>query len=93
MAERGAKQGTFAVEHEMHGRRRGRNSGVGWLLIGLVAIVFGLTVVKVLSLEDIRKFETFDHVARPQIIPGQTDGTDGTVAPAAPAAPAQEVLQ
>ncbi len=57
------------VEHELHNRRRGRNMGVGLLLVGFVAIVFGLTVVKVLQLGDANQFETFDHVARPQIIP------------------------
>lgn len=57
------------VEHELHHRRRGRNVGVGLLLAGLIAIVFGLTVVKVLQLGDITEFERFDHVARPQIIP------------------------
>lgn len=57
------------VEHELHGRRRGRNVGVGLLLVGFVGIIFGLTVVKVLNLQDIRQFESFDHVARPQLIP------------------------
>ncbi len=57
------------VEHEMHERRRGRNRGVGLVLLGLVGIVFGLTVVKVLNLEEIKQFERFDHVARPQIEP------------------------
>ena len=57
------------VEHELHQRRKGRNLGVGLLLAGLIAIVFGLTVVKVLQLGDITEFERFDHVARPQIIP------------------------
>lgn len=55
------------VEHEMHARRRGRNVGLGLVLVGLVAIVFGLTVVKVLNLGDIREFESFDHVARPAL--------------------------
>ena len=57
------------VEHELHNRRKGRNVGVGLILVGFVGIVFGLTVVKVLELGDAHKFETFDHVARPQIIP------------------------
>ncbi|RYH01127.1 hypothetical protein EU805_15205 [Salipiger sp. IMCC34102] len=57
------------VEHEIHQRRRGRNTGVGLLLLGFLVIVFGLTVVKVLQLGDARQFETYDHVARPQIIP------------------------
>ncbi len=58
------------VEHELHERRRSRNNGVGWVLLGLVGIVFGLTVVKVLNLESIVQFERFDHVARPLIEPG-----------------------
>lgn len=57
------------VEHELHTRRRGRNLGVGLILVGMVGIVFGLTVVKVLGLSDIRQFETFDHVARPALEP------------------------
>ncbi|MCX7301997.1 MAG: hypothetical protein NTX73_16760 [Rhodobacterales bacterium] len=59
------------VEHELHQRRRGRNVGVGLLLVGFVAVIFGLTVVKVLNLTDIREFESFDHVARPQLIPDE----------------------
>ena len=57
------------VEHEIHSRRKGRNFGVLALLIGFVALVFALTVVKVLELGDANKFEKFDHVARPAIIP------------------------
>lgn len=57
------------VEHEIHERRKGRNFGVLALLAGFIAIVFGLTVVKVLELGDAQKFETFDHVARPAIVP------------------------
>lgn len=57
------------VEHEVHERRKGRNYGVGILLIGFIAIIFGLTVVKILQLGDAGEFERFDHVARPQIIP------------------------
>lgn len=54
------------VEHELHRRRFGRNLGLGLVLVALVAIVFGLTVVKVLNLGDIRQMEDFDHVTRPQ---------------------------
>jgi len=35
------------VEHELHTRRFGRNFGVGMMLVGFIAIVFGLTMVKV----------------------------------------------
>jgi hypothetical protein len=62
------------VEHEIHERRKGRNFGVGLLLIGFIAIVFGLTVVKVLQLGDAAQFEKFDHVARPQLIPEEGAG-------------------
>ncbi len=57
------------VEHEIHARRRGRNIGVGLMLAVFITIIFGLTVVKVLSLGDVRKFESFDHAPRPQLIP------------------------
>jgi len=33
--------------HEMHTRRYGRNVGVGLMLAAVIAIIFGLTVVKV----------------------------------------------
>lgn len=62
---------TPQVEHELHSRRKGRNYGVGMILIGFIAIVFGLTVVKVIQLGDAGKFERFDHVARPQILPAE----------------------
>lgn len=55
------------VEHEIHERRKGRNTWVGLLLLGVVGIVFGLTVVKVLNLNEIKQFERFDHVARPAL--------------------------
>jgi len=62
------------VEHEIHERRKGRNYGVGIMLIGFIAIVFGLTVVKVIQLGDAGKFERFDHVARPQLVPEEGAG-------------------
>lgn len=62
---------TIKVEHELHERRKGRNMGVGLLLLGLIGIVFGLTVVKVLQLGDITQFERHDHVARPQLVPAE----------------------
>lgn len=62
------------VEHELHERRKGRNYGVGLILGGLIAIVFGLTVVKVIQLGDAQKFERFDHVARPALIPEEGAG-------------------
>lgn len=64
------------VEHEIHERRKGRNMGVGLLLLGMIGIVFGLTVVKVLGLTDIRQFERTDHVARPQLEPGALEAAE-----------------
>ncbi|WP_050523244.1 hypothetical protein [Pseudorhodobacter wandonensis] len=42
----------FDVEHELHKRRLGRNVGLGLVLLAFVALVFGLTVVKVLNMGD-----------------------------------------
>lgn len=55
------------VEHEIHQRRKGRNFGVGLLLLSFVALVFGLTMVKVMNLNDITEMERFDHVVRPAL--------------------------
>jgi hypothetical protein len=38
---------SFREDHELHKRRLGRNIGLAMVLAGLIAIVFGLTVVKV----------------------------------------------
>ncbi|WP_342070106.1 hypothetical protein [Yoonia algicola] len=57
------------VEHELHTRRKGRNYGLGVILAAFIAVIFGLTVVKVLELGNANQFERFDHVARPQLIP------------------------
>jgi hypothetical protein len=52
------------VEHELHRRRFGRNLGVGLLLVGFVALVFALTVVKVTRGDPM---QGFDHVVRPEM--------------------------
>lgn len=41
------------VEHDLHRRRAARNRGVLLILLGFVALVFGLTVVKVIQLGDL----------------------------------------
>lgn len=64
------------VEHEIHQRRWARNLGVGLILIGVIAIVFGLTVVKALSLGDIRELEGFDHAAPSPIAAAPQGGTE-----------------
>jgi len=54
------------AEHELHGRRKSRNVGVGLVLVGFVALMFALSVVKITSLGG--PVEGFDHVARPALV-------------------------
>lgn len=39
--------------HELHERRRGRNLGLGIILLAFVGIVFGMTIVKIGNGEDV----------------------------------------
>ena len=50
--------------HELHDRRKGRNVGLGLVLVAFIAIVFGLTVVKV---QNVGAVQGFDHVVRPEL--------------------------
>ena len=43
---------SFRPDHEIHGRRFGRNLGIGLTLAAFVVLVFGLTVVKVTRASD-----------------------------------------
>jgi hypothetical protein len=57
------------VEHEIHRRRRSRNVGLGLTLAALIAVLFGLSVVKITTVGPI---EGFDHAARPALAePGE----------------------
>ena len=56
------------AEHEIHARRKSRNIGVGLVLVGFIAVVFGLTVVKV---QQIGAVQGFDHAVRPEMIPDE----------------------
>ena len=38
---------SLRTEHEIHGRRTGRNVGVGLMLAGFVVLVMALTFVKI----------------------------------------------
>lgn len=53
------------VEHDLHRRRQSRNFGVAVTLVGLIVVVFGLTVVKVRTLGAV---QGFDHVVRPELM-------------------------
>ena len=52
--------------HELHQRRLSRNVGVGLTLVALIAVVFGLTVVKVTRGDPM---QGFDHAVRPEMEP------------------------
>jgi hypothetical protein len=52
--------------HEIYGRRRSRNLGLGLTLGAFVLLIFAVTVVKLLEGEDIRGF---DHTV--ETVPGQ----------------------
>lgn len=52
--------------HELHKRRFSRNLGVGLALAGMVAIVFGLTVVKVKRGDTM---QAYDHQPRVEMLP------------------------
>jgi hypothetical protein len=53
------------AEHDVHQRRFSRNVGVALVLLGFIAVIFGLTVVKIQNLGAI---QGFDHVVRPELI-------------------------
>ena len=56
----------FRPEHELHKRRFSRNLGLGLTLAAFIAIIFGLTIVKVSNGD---MMQAFDHVIRPEIVP------------------------
>jgi len=56
---------SFGKTHELHTRRAGRNLGVGVLLAGFVAIVFGLTLAKMNAYGPV---EGYDHAPRQSLV-------------------------
>lgn len=56
----------FREEHDLHKRRFGRNMGLLAVLLAFVAMVFGLTIVKVSKGESM---EAFDHTVRYSLEP------------------------
>lgn len=81
-------------EHELHRRRKGRNLGLLAVLLIFIAIVFGLTVVKVTNGD---MMEGFDHQPRTSILPrdNSTTAPDAAARPTSSdeAAPAASVQQ
>ncbi|WP_376877025.1 hypothetical protein [Albirhodobacter sp. R86504] len=53
-------------DHELHTRRFGRNLGLGVVLVAFVALVFGLTIVKVTRGGSL---EGSDHSVRNSLLP------------------------
>ncbi|WP_299359168.1 hypothetical protein [uncultured Paracoccus sp.] len=81
------------VEHEIHRRRRGRNMGLGLVLIAFVALVFGLSVVKIKNGGII---EGYDHQPRTSDLPLDPAAplADPPAAPvAAPGTPAAATME
>ncbi|MBP7241515.1 hypothetical protein [Amaricoccus sp.] len=52
--------------HEIYGRRRSRNVGLGIVLGALVLLIFAVTIVK---LSQGQSMEGFDHQIRPTLLP------------------------
>ncbi len=59
----------FRPDHEMHKRRFGRNLGVGLALALFIAIIFGLTVVKVTEIGKVDGFEKAIPTSEPMNAP------------------------
>jgi hypothetical protein len=57
---------SFRPDHEIYRRRLGRNIGLGLTLAAFVAVVFGLTVVKV---SESGPIQGYDHVVQPGLLP------------------------
>lgn len=56
----------FAKDHDLHKRRLGMNVGVALTLVAFVAVMFGVTVVKVTNGGLI---EAYDHQPRASVLP------------------------
>ncbi len=52
--------------HELYGRRKSRNLGVGLVLGAFVALIFAVTIVK---LTEGASMQAFDHALRPELVP------------------------
>ncbi|HPG21721.1 MAG TPA: hypothetical protein PLH75_02905 [Amaricoccus sp.] len=52
--------------HEIFGRRRSRNIGLGLVLGAFVLLVFAVTMVK---LSEGQSMQGFDHTLRPSLLP------------------------
>lgn len=77
------------VEHELHKRRRSRNLGLLAVLLAFVALVFGLSVVKITQGD---MMQGYDHRPRASVLPRDPDAPARNPAPvAAPGTPAAQM--
>ena len=73
-------------EHELHDRRRGRNLGLLVVLVLFVALIFGLSIVKI---SNGNLMEGYDHQPRTSLLPIDA----GTEPPAQPSSVQPEETQ
>ena len=78
------------VEHDLHRRRRGRNIGLAVMLVLFVALVFGLSIVKIGQGD---MMEAFDHQPRASMLPLDPAATLPDPGPAPAPAAEPEVIQ
>ena len=77
------------VEHELHHRRRSRNLGLLAVLLAFVALVFGLSIVKITQGD---MMQGYDHRPRASMLPRDPNAPARSAAPvAAPGTPGAEV--
>ena len=77
------------VEHELHHRRRSRNLGLLAVLLAFVALVFGLSVVKITQGD---MMQGYDHRPQASVLPRDPDAPARNPAPvAAPGTPAAQM--
>jgi len=60
---KGIENGLLPDSHEVYTRRRGRNLAIGGCLLGVVLMIFAVTIVKLASGVDMKGFDhTFETV-------------------------------
>jgi len=64
---------TFRPDHELHKRRFGKNMALLAVLVAFVALVFGLTIVRI---GGGASMEAFDHAPRISLEPTTTGGSE-----------------
>lgn len=58
----------ISPDHEIHQRRFRSNVMLGLVLVGFVALIFAITVVKMSGDVSMVDMEASDHILRPQLL-------------------------